>query len=94
MKNCVGKVEGVTDKLTASGLCVGATDEMVFSLKINDSVAIMRRAWYFEGDSCMYYYLKKHAHVSKGRPVLGNNEDPNKVVPMYCLDFIMTGKIG
>eukprot|EP00957_Ditylum_brightwellii_P107660 8213514-Ditylum_brightwellii.AAC.1 len=42
MKNCVGKVEGVTDKLTASYLHVGSADEMVFSPKINDIVAIMR----------------------------------------------------
>ena len=94
MKNCVGKVEGVTDKMTASGLRVGSTDEMVFSPKINDIVAIMRGAWYFEGDSRMYYYLTKRAHVSKGGLVLGNHEDPNKVVPMYRLDSIMTGKIG
>ena len=32
MKNCVGKVEGVTDKMTASGLHVGSTDEMLLSL--------------------------------------------------------------
>eukprot|EP00957_Ditylum_brightwellii_P006893 521321-Ditylum_brightwellii.AAC.1 len=62
MKNCVGKVEGVTDKMTASGLRVGSTDEMVSSPKINDIVAIMRRAWYFGGDSHMYYYLTKRAH--------------------------------
>jgi hypothetical protein len=54
----------------------------------------MRGAWYFEGDSCMYYYLTKRIHVSKGGLVLGNHEDPNKAVPMYCLDSIMTRKIG
>eukprot|EP00957_Ditylum_brightwellii_P127973 9759537-Ditylum_brightwellii.AAC.1 len=78
MKNCVGKVEDVTDKMTASGLRVGSTGEMVFSPKINDIVAIMRGAWYFEGESRMYYYLTNRAHVSKGGLVLGNNEDPNK----------------
>eukprot|EP00957_Ditylum_brightwellii_P034834 2639571-Ditylum_brightwellii.AAC.1 len=77
--------------MTASGLHVGSTDEMVFSPKINYIVAIMRGAWYFEGDSHMYCYLTKRAHVSKGGLVLRNNEDPNKVVPMYHLDFIMTG---
>eukprot|EP00957_Ditylum_brightwellii_P118590 9044349-Ditylum_brightwellii.AAC.1 len=45
-----------------------------------------------EGDSRMYYYLTKCAHVSKGGLVLGNHEDPSKVVAMYCLDSIMTGK--
>eukprot|EP00957_Ditylum_brightwellii_P055291 4190737-Ditylum_brightwellii.AAC.1 len=64
--------------MTASGLPVGSTVEMVFSPKMNDIVAIMRGAWYFEGDSCMYYYLTKRAHVSKGGLVLGNHEDPNK----------------
>eukprot|EP00957_Ditylum_brightwellii_P132846 10130404-Ditylum_brightwellii.AAC.1 len=44
MKNCVGKVESVTYKMTASDLCVGSTDEMVFSPKINDIVGIMRGA--------------------------------------------------
>eukprot|EP00957_Ditylum_brightwellii_P121366 9255617-Ditylum_brightwellii.AAC.1 len=78
--------------MTASGLRVGSTDEMVFSPRINDIVAITRGAWYFEGDSHMYYYLTKHAHVSKGGLVLRNHEDRNKVVPMYCLDSIMTGK--
>jgi hypothetical protein len=92
MKQCVGKVEGVTDRMTASGIRVGSTDEMVFSPKINDIVAIMRGAWYFEGDSRMYYYLTKRAHVSKGGLVLGNHEDPNKVVPMYRLDSILTEK--
>eukprot|EP00957_Ditylum_brightwellii_P080397 6114846-Ditylum_brightwellii.AAC.1 len=92
MKNCVGKVEGVTDKMTASGLRVGSTDEIVFSSKINDIDAIMRGEWYFEGDSCIYCYLTKHAHVSNGGLVLGNHEDPNKVVPMYHLNPIMTGK--
>eukprot|EP00957_Ditylum_brightwellii_P050562 3834224-Ditylum_brightwellii.AAC.1 len=94
MKNCVGKAEGVTDKMTTSGLHVGSTDEMVLFPKINDIIAIMRGACYFEGDSHMYYYLTKCACVSKGGLVLGNNEDPNKVVPMYCLNSIMTGKIG
>eukprot|EP00957_Ditylum_brightwellii_P006802 515702-Ditylum_brightwellii.AAC.1 len=51
MKNCVGKVEGVTDKMTESGLRVGSTDKMVFSPKINVTVAVMREAWYFEEDS-------------------------------------------
>eukprot|EP00957_Ditylum_brightwellii_P101264 7716477-Ditylum_brightwellii.AAC.1 len=64
--------------MAASGLRVGSTDDMVFSPKINDIVATMRGAWYFEGDSCMYYYLTKHAYVSKGGLVLGNHEDPNK----------------
>eukprot|EP00957_Ditylum_brightwellii_P190521 14502013-Ditylum_brightwellii.AAC.1 len=64
--------------MTASGLHVGSTDEMVFSPKMNDIVAIMRGALYFEGDSRMYYYLTKCAHVSKDGLVLGNNEDPNK----------------
>eukprot|EP00957_Ditylum_brightwellii_P183478 13976191-Ditylum_brightwellii.AAC.1 len=78
MKNCVGKVEGVTDKITASDLHVGSTDEIVFPPKINDIVTIMRGAWHFEGNSQMYYYLTKHAHVSKSGLVLGNHEDPNK----------------
>eukprot|EP00957_Ditylum_brightwellii_P019965 1507395-Ditylum_brightwellii.AAC.1 len=65
---------------------------MVFSPKINDIVAKIRGAWYFGGDSCMYYYLTKRDHVSKGGLVLGNHEDSNKVVPMYHLDSIMTGK--
>eukprot|EP00957_Ditylum_brightwellii_P068862 5227366-Ditylum_brightwellii.AAC.1 len=52
----------------------------------------MRGAWYFEGDSCMYYYLTNRAHVSKSCLVLGNHEDQNKVVPMYCLVSIITGK--
>eukprot|EP00957_Ditylum_brightwellii_P179361 13664114-Ditylum_brightwellii.AAC.1 len=81
MKNWVGKVEDVTDKMTASGLHVGSTDETVFSPKINEIVAIMRRSWYFEGGSHMYYYLTKCANVSEGGLVLGNHEDPYKVVP-------------
>eukprot|EP00957_Ditylum_brightwellii_P198901 15160427-Ditylum_brightwellii.AAC.1 len=92
MKDCVGKIEGVTDKMATSGLRVCSTYEMVFSPKINGIVTIMRGAWYFEGDSCMYYYLIRHAHVSKGGLVLGNHGDPNNVVPIYCLDSIMTGK--
>eukprot|EP00957_Ditylum_brightwellii_P100095 7628157-Ditylum_brightwellii.AAC.1 len=69
--------------MTSSGLCVGSTDKMVFSPKINGIVAIMRRAWYFKGDSCMYCYLTKRAHVSKGDLVLGNHEDPNKTIWSY-----------
>eukprot|EP00957_Ditylum_brightwellii_P192259 14635365-Ditylum_brightwellii.AAC.1 len=78
MKNCVRNVEGVADKMTASGLRVGSTDEMVSSPKINDIVTIMRGAWCFEGESCMYYYLTKRAHVSKGGLIPGNHEDPKK----------------
>eukprot|EP00957_Ditylum_brightwellii_P122960 9375244-Ditylum_brightwellii.AAC.1 len=78
MKQCVGKVEGATNRMTASGIRVGSTDEMVFTPKINDIVAIMRGALYFEGDSRMYYYLTKRAHISKGGLVFGNHEDPNK----------------
>ena len=62
------------------------------SPKINNIVAIMLGARYFEGDSHMYYYLTKRAYVSKGGLVLGNHEDPNKVVPMYRLDSILTEK--
>eukprot|EP00957_Ditylum_brightwellii_P060041 4558719-Ditylum_brightwellii.AAC.1 len=89
IKRCAGKVEGVTTDMTLSGIRVTATDEMVFCKKINDIVAIMRGGWYFDGESCMYYYITKQNYVSKGGLVLGNHSDPNQKVPLYHLDPII-----
>eukprot|EP00957_Ditylum_brightwellii_P061964 4702247-Ditylum_brightwellii.AAC.1 len=53
IKKYIGVVEGVAKKMTSSGLHITAIDDMVFSHKINDAVAIMRGAWYFEGEGHM-----------------------------------------
>eukprot|EP00957_Ditylum_brightwellii_P000252 19639-Ditylum_brightwellii.AAC.2 len=45
--------------------------------------------WYFDGESCMYYYGTKQCHVFKGGLVLGNINNHNRTVPLYCLDLVV-----
>ena len=52
----------------------------------------MHGGWYFEGESCLFYYIIKILHVSQSGLVLGNHSYPKKMCPMYSIDCIADDK--
>ena len=88
--SCIGHVPGVTSKLTPSVRRFSAAYQMAQHPIINIAVAIVRRGWYFEGESCLFYYITKILHVIQVGLVLINYADPKNFSPCTALIALLT----